>query len=113
MTSPSCEEGSLLFSTELKTRKFSWERSGGVGMCISSVPRQNSTFPGVSFELSIPPLSPKGMGKRKWKMLKGEEGEDGKVEAMSGKDEHFRWASDEQTDIVLFTLGSGMKSAVV
>lgn len=31
-------------------------------MCTSSVPRQNSTFPGVNFGLLIPPLSPKGMG---------------------------------------------------
>lgn len=74
MTSPSCEEGSLVFSTELKIRKFSLERSGGVDMCTSSVPRQNSTFPGVNFGLLIPPLSPKGMGflkKKKKENVKG------------------------------------------
>lgn len=26
-------------------------------MCISSVPRQNSTFPGVTFEMFVPPLT--------------------------------------------------------
>lgn len=35
-----------------------------MGICISSVPRQNSTFPDVNFELFILPLSPKFMKKK-------------------------------------------------
>lgn len=35
-----------------------------MGICISSVPRQNSTFLDVNFELFIPPLSPKFMKKK-------------------------------------------------
>ena len=41
-------------------------------MCISSVPRENSTFPGANFKLFTPPLSPKFMGKFKKKLTNGE-----------------------------------------
>lgn len=85
-------------------------------MCISSVPRQNSTFPEENCALFIPPLSPKGVGE-KWGLLSGQRGERlGEAEGCQGRRKgrllYAGWLFCSRGNTVFSPLGSRMDTEV-